>query len=83
MTDKASSSQPLGWIVTVHMPTADGSRQLQVYYCAISDQDQATEFVGTYVNATPGTEVRAHQELSQSLYDALGMSPGDLKVPPV
>src|SRR5688572_6749588 len=62
MTADASTSQPLGWIVTVATPgVGGGDPSLEVYFVAISDQVDAIDAVKAVSGAGQGCLVVAHQ----------------------
>jgi len=79
MTADSSTSQPLGWIVTVAAPgVGGGAPSLEVYFVAISDQVDAIDAVKAASGAGQGCLVVAHQEISKSLMAALSLKPGDV-----
>jgi hypothetical protein len=81
MDEQAYSSEPpVGWIVTAAIPRAgDGTPFMQVYYVAMSDQNNAREAVRSIVAvAAPDAEVIAHQPISKTLMSSLSLKSGDI-----
>ena len=81
MTDKASNEEslvgPPGWIVLVELPFSDEHKSMELWFAGISDHLAAIEAVR--LAAGTSVSIKAPQEISLALYEALKLKPGEVR----
>ena len=68
---------PPGWLVVVERPFTPGKVQMELWYAGISHHEAAIEAVRG--RAGDAVSVRAPQEVSLSLKEALNLQPGEVR----
>jgi hypothetical protein len=68
---------PPGWLVIVERPFTPGKVQMELWFAGISDHGAAIEAVRERVS--DAVSIRAPQEVSLSLKEALSLHPGEVR----